>query len=810
MSSDKHEWVLAKKLRLSLRGKILSITVLFIMVMAVTLVFFFVYQQKKIVIADTEKWGISLAMNLAYDSKYGVLVKDTEVLNQLLDNIFKEKNIVQVEIFDKQGVKMADYHQMQTGVTPIPYKFCVPYEFSMSDAKLLAQKTCISVIESNSLRVLVPIKTYKEKQLDVELLIEEDDASLSQASALTDGIIGYIRMEISLAETMRSLARTRNLGILIIGLISIVFGLLLSRFLNALILNPIGLFASGAEVIAAGDYDQQIKISSKDEIGQLAQAFNKMVQNIKKSHQEIQDKADELEQANKELQASTEGLEHVIGETQGLLDNAVEEKSFKVRFHNPGLVRCWEVKQCGQVQCPAYEKEDNRCWHIAGTFCEGEVQGIFAQKLGDCKKCEVYQKAVSTRLYAIGEVFNHLMEIMEEKNDEVKSYAQNLEERVKERTAELERRNRELYQAHENLLERENKLKHAQSQLLLSEKMASLGVLVSGIAHEINTPISAIANASIELRNKMDMLVKGIGVVGDLNKKELDLIKACLTDFTKSGPREVATDKEEMTSLKRVRQVRQYLADLGVENYKEAALLLDKFNMLDKDTIKHYRSLLVNPSIVSFLEAAGTVQLAQEVCHLSAKRITQIVKALKYYAYTDMAELESVDINESIENVLILMSGKFKYRFDIVKKYREVPRVYCTSEINQVWTNLLSNAYDAVMEMGDGYKVKIFIETSDHDSHVEVKIRDNGKNVPKGKIGKIFDPFFTTKGIGKGVGLGLSIVSGILKKHGADIFVESIPGNTTFTVCLPKGTKKKCMLICPNNSGIITSKTTST
>lgn len=415
--------------------------------------------------------------------------------------------------------------------------------------------------------------------------------------------------------------------------------------------------------------------------------------------------------------------------------------NFQTRWPNPHLLSCWKFRDCQEIHCPAYKNPNLRCWHIAGTLCEDDVQGVFARKIGDCRKCEVYKAAHVNQIVSLGEQFNNMLQL---------------------------------------LTIREHKLKAAQSQLVLNEKMASLGVLSSGIAHEINTPTGAIINSSRELQCKLEALFKGIDALADLNQKERDLLQVCLVDLTKEG------GARQEYSWKKIQQIRRYLAEFGVENYKEVTSVLVKFNLLDEEKIERYKTLWANPSILRFMEAVGTVALAQNICQVSAHKIAGLVKALKYYAYTDMDKVGLLDINEGIENVLMLMGNKFKGRFDIIKDFGELPKIYCTNEINQVWTNLLSNAYDAIMEMREGYQGEIIIETRENKEHLIVKIRDNGSGISAEKMDKIFDPFFTTKEIGKGLGLGLSIVSGIVKKNAGEISVKSIPGNTTFTVLMPK------------------------
>jgi len=186
------------------------------------------------------------------------------------------------------------------------------------------------------------------------------------------------------------------------------------------------------------------------------------------------------------------------------------------------------------------------------------------------------------------------------------------------------------------------------------------------------------------------------------------------------------------------------------------------------------------------MDAFGTVNVSRQICGSSIKKISELVKALKYYAYTDMDKTSLVDINENIQNVLLLMHNKLKYSLDVEKELQSLPPIDCTSEISQVWTNLISNAHDAVVESKNREeKGKIRIETRTQDDWITVQIADNGVGISPENTTKMFDPFYTTKGIGKGTGLGLSIVSGIVKKHNGQISVDSMPGKTTFTVSLP-------------------------
>ena len=166
-----------------------------------------------------------------------------------------------------------------------------------------------------------------------------------------------------------------------------------------------------------------------------------------------------------------------------------------------------------------------------------------------------------------------------------------------------------------------------------------------------------------------------------------------------------------------------------------------------------------------------------------AGRIAEIVKALKTYSYMDQAPIQSVDVHEGLDNTLVMLRSKLKDGVTVRREYKEdLPRIQAYgSELNQVWTNIIDNAVDAMNSRGE-----LVLRTRQEDQWVVVEIEDNGPGIPDDVQSNIFDPFFTTKSPGEGTGLGLNISHNIIvQKHEGQIGVRSVPGKTCFEVRLP-------------------------
>jgi len=274
-------------------------------------------------------------------------------------------------------------------------------------------------------------------------------------------------------------------------------------------------------------------------------------------------------------------------------------------------------------------------------------------------------------------------------------------------------------------------LKETQSQMLQSEKMASIGQLAAGVAHEINNPVSFVSS---NLKTLTDYQQN----IGQIISEYRQLFHR-LSDLNGGG------------------------ADI-IEIENLAARLQEKESDLD---------------IAHILE--DVPNLIHESCE-GLDRIKKIVLDLKNFSHPGEDVLKMADINQNIDSTLNIVWSELKYKATIIKDYGDLPQTICyPQQINQVLMNLLVNAAQAIEKQGE-----IRITTREVGANVEIIISDTGQGIAAKNISRIFDPFFTTKAVGKGTGLGLNVTYNIVKKHNGSIDVQSEPGKgATFTIRIP-------------------------
>ncbi|MCL4756876.1 MAG: PAS domain S-box protein [Rhodocyclaceae bacterium] len=285
--------------------------------------------------------------------------------------------------------------------------------------------------------------------------------------------------------------------------------------------------------------------------------------------------------------------------------------------------------------------------------------------------------------------------------DVLRAYQTQLEELVEQRTAQLEAAN---------------------EQLLQSEKLASIGQLAAGVAHEINNPIGYVHSN-----------------IGTLEKYLTDLFEMLAAYEQALQPSGPAAPEGELKALR---------------------------SRLDLDFLKEDIPMLMSE------------------CKEGITRVRKIIQDLKDFSRVDASqEWQWADLHKGIDSTLNIVNNEIKYKADVVKEYGEIPEIECLpSQLNQVFMNLLVNAAHAIGEQ----RGTITIRTVYEDRQVGIEVEDTGSGIPEGLRQKIFDPFFTTKPVGKGTGLGLSLAYGIIQTHGGKIEVESEVGKgTIFRLVLP-------------------------
>nr|PJZ93277.1 histidine kinase [Leptospira ellisii] len=337
-----------------------------------------------------------------------------------------------------------------------------------------------------------------------------------------------------------------------------------------------------------------------------------------------------------------------------------------------------------------------------------------------------------------------------------------LEEKVKIRTRELE---------------------NAQSQLIMSEKMASLGIMVAGIAHEINNPAGVINGAADNLDQNMNYLVRNIFDIILLaeNKglrKNFELALLHLLRDKKSS---------ELDSKEKFRLKNELKEEMKGMNYN-SSLAGDLSNFIIENQIgeerKYIYNIILGDDDRGYLMLKNATNINRNIKNIryAIRNVVRIVKALKSYSHLDQSKsFVSADLIEGLETTLVILHNQIKYGIEVVRDFKPIPSVVCNpDELNQVWTNLIQNAVQALKGKG-----KIEISVFPSDANVIVQIEDDGPGIPARIQDRIWDPFFTTKDQGEGTGLGLGIVKGIVEKHKGKILLTSNPGKTVFQVELP-------------------------
>ncbi len=345
----------------------------------------------------------------------------------------------------------------------------------------------------------------------------------------------------------------------------------------------------------------------------------------------------------------------------------------------------------------------------------------------------------------------------------------------RQRLIDVMQKNRELEEVY---LQQEIMLRH-------SEKLATLGKLTAGIAHELNNPAAAAQRAAAQLQSTLLELEQAEFELGQLNLSTVQLktLESYIQRIYEQAKQPIFLDP--LTRSDREYEIESWLEEKEVEEAWEFAPALvnigygppELSKLADNFTSEQFAT------VVALLSRTYATRNLLEEIGQGTGRIVEIVKALKSYSYLDQAPIQSIDIHEGLNNTLVILRSKLKDGIEVQRDYaQDLPDIDAFgSELNQVWTNIIDNAIGAMAGQGT-----LILKTYQEDGWIVAEITDTGPGIPPDIQENIFDPFVTTKPPGEGTGLGLNISHHIIvQKHQGQISVTSRPGLTCFQVKLP-------------------------
>jgi signal transduction histidine kinase len=658
------------------------------------------------------------------------------------------------------------------------------------------------------------------------------------------GLVGVAVDRGPLAATKRLAVRSLVVG----GLGALAFALLLALFWSHRLGAPIAELHRGATAVSYGDLDHRIEIPGDDELSDLAIAFNQMTSTLKDNQARLAARMREIVALHDAGRAVSSVIDMasvsrkivdavartfevqlvalwlvddrsgaMVGGAQGPDGGGAGLRATAARARRADVSSSFatdEALAAAEVLGPIadhvrttrrslwfdhtrFGSRDASSEPIDPSFAEAArevgVRGPLVALPLDRKARVVGVLAVARADHARGfseAELNLLTTFADQASaavenallySEVREASEELEKKVQQRTAELTATNHELGKAIADLRE-------TQAQLVLSERMAGLGLLVAGVAHEINSPTAAIRGSIDGLPSALARVVRhGAELAARSAPASVaDLLEALAPELAerplptglaaRKAAREIAAALDDLSGapLDHTYALAVELADLG-------ATPVDALRLVDAIDASR---VLAPPVVAALTDHVYLHRTASTVRHAIAS-IQRIVGTLKSYSHLDQQAVRTeADVHEGLETTLSLLHYALR-GIVVERRFGSLPRVAVyVDELNQVWTNLIQNARQALTNRSasDG---KIAIATGVEGSWIVVRVTDNGPGIPAEMLPRIFEPFFTTKPKGEGTGLGLGIARQIVHKHGGMIRCESEAGWTMFEVRLP-------------------------
>ncbi|MEG4577478.1 ATP-binding protein [Microcoleus sp. N3A4] len=695
----------------------------------------------------------------------GVLLTNINLstLGQFLQSLEIGKN-GQVFIIERSGMLVAT----STGERPF---HAVKKDYGAERVKAIDSKNTFTKTTAQYLAAnfnkFQSLKTSQSLEFDVrgkkqflQVLPWQDDKGL-------DWLIVVVVPE---ADFMAQINANNTATILLCAaalIVAIIVGIITARWVT----KPILSLNDAAKKIAKGEWGKSVIINRDDEVGELANSFNSMAAQLQVSFAELQALNTELSESKSRLYQILEAVPIGI-----FVANSSDKPYYvnsraldllgtdKVANNASELREIYQAYLAGSNEIYPAEKDP-----IINAF-KGASVNVDDMEIRQPDRRIIPIEVWGTPIYddkgKVSYAIAAFADITQRKQAEklVAEYNRTLEFQVAERTQELKT-------ALDNL-------QTTQEELIHSEKMAALGQLVAGVAHELNTPLGAIRSSAGNMTNFLGQTLTNLpSMFQSLSPAESENFRELMY---RSLQKDMTLTAKEERKLKRA-----LISQLEGEDIDEADDIADTLVDMGIYEADDFLSLLQKVDRDRILEMAyklSEIQRGTQTINTAAERASKVVFALKTYARYDSSEtMVQSNITEGIETVLTLYQNNLRHGVEVIRNFQKIPPVLCyVDQLNQVWTNLIHNALQAMDNKGT-----LTLDIVHESNYIKVGVTDSGKGIPPEVMPKIFAPFFTTKPPGEGSGLGLDIVRKIVDKHRGKIEVASVPGKTTFTVVLP-------------------------